>query len=285
MENNQIQIFDENKIKLLKNTICKGATDDEFQLFLHACERARLDPFMKQIHAIFRNVKNKETGKWERMMTIQTSVDGFRLIAERTGNYSPGREPTYLYDEKGILQAATAYVKKRTSDGMWHEVAATAFFEEYAQKDKDGQPTHFWSKMKHNQLAKCAESLALRKAFPADLSGIYTNEEMEQADLTVIEVAGKKPGEESATSPPQEPILCISPDQVEELKGIIKECDPAVLSRLLGYYKIKRLEELSDKEFEKAKITLLRNKESWAAKQKLLKDFEEFQNKKEEVYA
>jgi len=183
----------ESKIQLLKNTICKGANDTEFQIFLHACQRTGLDPFMKQIHAVKRPERLKD-GTWRESMTIQTAIDGYRLIAERTNKYSPGKEPTYQYDTEGRLLCATAYIKKQTADGSWHEVSASAFYEEYVQTTKDGKPTKFWEKMKHNQLAKCAESLALRRAFPAELSGIYTTDEMGQASFdipTEIEVAPK----------------------------------------------------------------------------------------------
>lgn len=163
--------FSNDKIQLLKNTVCKNATDDELQLFLHVCSRTGLDPFRNQIYAVKRGDK----------MTIQTGIDGFRLIAERTGKYAPGKEPSYTYDVQGKLQSATSFLKKQTVDGTWHEVSATAFWSEYVQSF-GGKPSNFWQKMPHVMLSKCAEALCLRKAFPGDFSGIYTSEEMGQAD-------------------------------------------------------------------------------------------------------
>lgn len=182
--NNQVQLFDSGKVEIIKNMYFKGLTHDDLEIFLHACKRTQLDPFMRQIYAVKR--KNYKTNQEE--MTIQTGIDGYRLIAERTGRYAPGREPTYTYTVEGRILSSTAYVKKMTDDGTWHEVAATAYFDEYCQKTKEyqgkpSQPTQFWLKMGHLMLGKCAEALALRKAFPADLSGIYTKEEMDQADL------------------------------------------------------------------------------------------------------
>jgi phage recombination protein Bet len=176
-QNSQIQAEDSKK-DLIKRTFFKGATDDEFELFQAICKRTGLDAIMKQVYPVKRwsQKDNRYT------MTVQTSIDGFRLIAERTGNYSPGREASYQYDENKKVVSATSYVKKRTSDGTWHEVAATAYFEEYVQKDKQGNPTQFWTNMPHVMLAKCAEALALRKSFPAEMSGIYTSDEMSQAD-------------------------------------------------------------------------------------------------------
>lgn len=167
----------EGKKELLKRTICKGSDDNELELFIHACKRTGLDPFMKQIYA----VKRWSAADKREVMTMQTSVDGFRVIAERTGRYAPGAEAKYHYNDKGELVSATSYVKKMTLDGTWHEIAATAFFDEYAQRKKEGGLTQFWEKMPHVMLAKCAECLALRKAFPAELSGIYSFEEMAQA--------------------------------------------------------------------------------------------------------
>lgn len=174
---NKLQI---EQIETLKSTVAKDCTDTDLNLFLYVCARTGLDPFMKQIYAICRKNKQRD-GSYKYVMTIQTSIDGFRLISERTGKYSPGREPSYTYDAQGKLTYATAYIKKQTADGSWHEVAATAFWAEYVQLDYNKNPTPFWQKMPHGQLAKCAEALAHRKAFPGDFNQVYSHEEMEQA--------------------------------------------------------------------------------------------------------
>lgn len=173
--------FNDSKIDLLKRTICRGATNDELELFVHACKRTGLDPFMKQIHAVKRKQKN-ERGEWVEVMSIQCGIDGYRLIADRTDRYMPGREPAFTYDDNGNVMTATAYVKKLGKDGQWHEIGATAHWSEYVSLTRDGNPTRMWGDKPHIMLAKCAEALALRRAFPAELSGVYTREEMEQAD-------------------------------------------------------------------------------------------------------
>lgn len=159
--------YNKEKIELLTNTVCKGASQDELSLFLHVCKRTGLDPFMKQIYSIPRGGQR----------TIQTSIDGLRLIAERTGKYSPGKEPVYVYSDKNELISATSFIKKMTPDGTWHDISATAIYKEYNPGNNN-----FWKKMPHVMLAKCAEASALRKAFPAEMSGIYSEEEMDQAN-------------------------------------------------------------------------------------------------------
>lgn len=170
--------FTKEQIDLISRTVCKDCTPDELQTFLHVCDATGLDPLLRQVHPVrrFDRDANRE------VMSIQTGIDGYRLIADRTGKYAPGREPTFAYDDAGKLKAATAYVKKRTDDGTWHEVSATAFWDEYVGLKRDGKPTRFWATKPHIMLPKCAEALALRRAFPAELAGLYTHEEMEQAN-------------------------------------------------------------------------------------------------------
>lgn len=220
--------FSNSHIDLIKDMYFKGSSNEEFLMFVHVCKKTGLDPAMRQIFPVKRwdNKLGKET------MTIQTGIDGYRLIAERTGRYAPGREPAYQYDN-GKLVSATAYVKKQTADGTWHEIASTAFYDEYVQTFTDKKtgvtkPTQFWKNMQHNQLAKCAEALALRKAFPGDLSGIYTQEEMAQADASDMATH-----HEVAPKIEDKIVEKISVEEANELQSILAECDPEYVKRVM----------------------------------------------------
>ena len=183
MQDLQVIEFDNSKLDLIKRTVAKGATHDEFELFLHACKRTGLDPLMKQIHAI----KRWSAAEQRETMAIQTGIDGYRLVADRTGKYA-GSDDAVFEEKDGKPIKATVTVWKMV-EGQRMAFTASARFDEYAQKKKDGTLTSFWMKMSYGQLAKCAESLALRKAFPAELSGVYTHEEMMQADTEPVKPA------------------------------------------------------------------------------------------------
>jgi phage recombination protein Bet len=171
--------FSKSQMELIRRQIAPKVTDDEFQVFLFQCARTQLDPMSRQIYPIVRLTWDPDQEKRVPKMAIQTGIDGFRLIAERTRRYAPGPEPVFEYDAAGRVRKATAFVKKQTADGTWHTVSASAYYDEYVQT-YNGKPSGLWAKP-HIMLGKCAESLALRKAFPAEMSGIYTAEEMSQA--------------------------------------------------------------------------------------------------------
>lgn len=250
-------IFSNEDLDTLKNSICKGLTDSEFKIFVMACNKAQLDPFSRQIHAVKRKSK-LPSGGWGETMTVQTGIDGYRLIADRTGKYSPGREPTYVYDAEGKLLSSTAYVKKMTLDGTWHEVAATAFFSEYCQYTTDFRsgertPSSFWAKNPHGQLAKCAESLAIRKAFPNDTSGIYTSEEMQQAESV-----------HHRASPHKDTVSYVSDDQIFEISMILMECEPSYQDSIRSYLDktFGGIQKLPSALYDRLKSTSLKNKEA-----------------------
>lgn len=147
--------------------------------FLTQCQRTRLDPLARQIYCIERG------GKWG----VQISIDGFRLIAERSNGYrgqtpaqwtADGREwlDVWLSDEPPAAARVGVY-----REGFAEPQYSVATFSGYCPRDRDGDlaPKNQWKTNPSNQLAKCAEMLALRKAFPNELSGLYGTEEMDQA--------------------------------------------------------------------------------------------------------
>jgi phage recombination protein Bet len=153
-------------------------------VFLHVAQRTGLDPFARQIHMIGR--KDKETGakKW----TIQTAIDGFRVVSERHPQYAGVLDAEWCGDD-GVWRdvwvgkkppvAARFTVIRR---GWEHPVRAVAHYDEYVQTKYNGEPNSMWATKPAHMLAKCAEALARRRAFPQDLASVYTDEEMAHVD-------------------------------------------------------------------------------------------------------
>lgn len=169
--------WDDKQLAALKQIGLENAPKGELGVFLHYCQRTGLDPFARQIYMIARG------GKY----TIQASIDGLRIVAQRSGRYL-GQTSTLWCGEDGVWKDVwlekTPPVAAKVGvyvQGNEHPTYAVAKFESYAVS-YSGKLSGLWAKMPDLMIAKCAEALALRKAFPQDLSGVYTSEEMDQVD-------------------------------------------------------------------------------------------------------
>lgn len=188
-EKNHVAYIDQN-LDLIANQNKLNA--DDLRNFAIQCKRTGLDPITRQIYAIPNNGK----------LAIMASIDGLRLIADRSGAYEGQTAPQWC-DELGLWMDVWLNKSKMPSackvgvhkKNFKEPLIAIAIFDEYAGrhqyddkygKHKKGDLTYMWAKMPALMIAKVAESLALRKAFPNEMSGIYSENEMDQANLEPV---------------------------------------------------------------------------------------------------
>jgi phage recombination protein Bet len=223
---NALVPFRNTDLALIRKTVAKDCDQQEFDMFIHIAKAIGLDPLRRQIYAF---VFGKDKGEGERQLTVVTGIDGYRTISDRTGNYRPDNQPPrYTYDDAlksptnphGIETCEVSVFKY--SHGEWHEAPGLVYWDEfvptgYRKEDvlwedkvsKNGKPYKKksikegavpvvdpsktgWVKMGRNQIAKCAEAQAHRKAFPNDFAGVLVEEEVHRRmseDLTASEMA------------------------------------------------------------------------------------------------
>src|ERR1044072_1140551 len=213
--------FTDEQLGLIKRNACKpgnrDATPDEFNLFMDRVYSTGLNPLTNQIYAVFRWSNKERIDK----MSIQTGIDGFRLIAERTGRYI-GQSGPYWCGEDGECReiwpkgqknpVASKVVVKKLLGGVVGETSAVAHWGEYAVTGSAGK---FWESKPALLLSKCAEALALRKAFPAEMSGLYIAEEMGDESVAPVDLSDRQQDLDRATD-----------KQLPKLKGLITREKP-----------------------------------------------------------
>lgn len=183
--------WNEKQEAALKQIGLANAPKAELAVFLHFAQRTGLDPFARQIYMIERG------GRYN----IQASIDGLRIVAQRSGEYAGQVGPYWCgidgewtdvwLENTPPVAAKVGVLRKGFNEPLW----GVAKFDSYNANSP------IWKKMPDTMIAKCAEALALRKAFPNDLSGIYTTEEMEQAEVvpvkkTTVELPAVEPVKE-----------------------------------------------------------------------------------------
>jgi phage recombination protein Bet len=221
--------IDDEKVELIKKTVAENATPDELKLFLYQASRTGLDPLARQIY--FQKRYNKRRNKYE--MTVITGIDGYRLVADRTGQYAGNDDPIFDSEENPRKATVTVY---KIIGNVRCPFTASARWDQYYPGDEQG---FMWRKMPHLMLGKCAEALALRKAFPAELSGLYIKEEMDQADAEqatpyVVPAPASASASASASAPASAPASV--PEPADLYTG--SEAQRSVLRKAFAEHKL-----------------------------------------------
>lgn len=222
------------KIQLITDTVARSATKDELQLFLLVCRRSGLDPFARQIYF----VKRYDSATGESRGVIQTGIDGFRAIAEKTGEYAGSDEPVFVEPkdpakDKYPVKATVAVY--RIVKGQKVSFTASARWDEYYPGEKLG---FMWRKMPYAMLGKCAEAQALRKGFPQNLGGLYIHEEMAQANRMAVSSQPEVDGANAAA-----PTASKATGEMYDkaIQWIQRENDPATLKEYVERIKASNL--------------------------------------------
>lgn len=224
--------WDEKQIAVLNQLGLQEASKADLALFLSYAQRTGLDPFSRQIYMIGR-FDGRSGGK---RFTIQASIDGLRIVAQRSGEYAGQTEPMWcgadgVWTDVWLSSEAPAAAKVGVyRQGFVEPLVAVARYESYCPRDKNGNPSGLWKQMPDVMLAKVAEALALRKAFPNDLSGLYAAEEMDQADKPKSQAQEQpQPMKRVAIAVEREP----SDEAVLAARELVDEIDQAVSEDVL----------------------------------------------------
>lgn len=184
------------QIDLLKRTVAKGTTDDEFAFFIQTANRLGLDPFSKQIHAVKRWSRDEQ----REVMAIQIGIDEFRAIADRTGELDGIEGPFYcgpdiVWREAWLENTPPAAAKVIVyRKGVSRPFTGVARYKSYVQTNREGKPNAMWQRGDDFMLGKCAEAVALRRGFPMQLSGVHAPEELDyDTDATPAPAFGALP--------------------------------------------------------------------------------------------
>lgn len=179
-------------LETIKNTVAKGATDDELYMFLNVASMYNLNPFMKEIWFV----------KMNGQQAIMTGRDGYLNIAKQDPTFVKCQSAAvfenddfkaeyengdlvklthnYKHTDRGKLIGAWAIVKTTTGDNL----SIYCDFKEYDKR------TSIWRKYPTSMIRKVAENDVLKRF--ANIRGVMTVEdapvEFEKASSSMIDV-------------------------------------------------------------------------------------------------
>lgn len=191
--------------RTLANVLYAGAAPESVGMVLDYCKARGLDPLKKPVHIMPMQVKDVKTGRYEWRDTVVPGIYEYRITAQRTGEYlghsKPMYGPTITFNglEAPEYCDLTVYRYNARADRSV-EFPVTVYFSEACTLTNEGKPNARWKKAPRQMLTKCTEAAGLRAAFPEELGGEPTVDEL--GDIRVIESTVVAP---SMLAKPEEP--------------------------------------------------------------------------------
>jgi phage recombination protein Bet len=236
---NELATIDASILNALRTSLYPGAKDESIEMVLSYCKAAKLDPMQKPVHIVSMSVTDKKTGKKEDRDIVMPGIGLYRIQAERSGNYAGLTEEEYgpdiTEDFNGIVVTYPEWcklsVKKVINNNIIGEFSSGKRYwkENYATKGAGSNaPNVMWTKRPKEQLAKCAEAHALRRAFPDIVGQQPTAEEMEgkSFDTNVYEAKKEQPAKiVQAKHNHIEIAQMVQPETLDELHLIIQKLE------------------------------------------------------------
>ena len=196
--------------RVLKDAIWPAAKSNEAILMaIDYCRARGLDPFKRIVHI----VPVWDSEKKCLVETVWPGIAELRTTAARTGQYAGKDEPRFGDTVEARFGEVDINFPEWCQVTVYRLIAgervafhgARVYWEEaYATKGRSDEPNTMWRKRPRGQLSKCAEAEALREAFPEEIGGDYSVEEM-QGQTIGIEPPPPRPERSDFTDDPTEP--------------------------------------------------------------------------------
>lgn len=229
----------------LQNSVFPGAKDESILLAIDYCKARKLDILKKPCHIVPMSVTlsgEKDKNGYDKKIWRDVIMPGIyeqRITAFRTGQMAGQDEPVFgeTINYKNVNAPEWCKVTVyRLINNMRCAFSHTEYFVESCATTKDGDINSVWTKRPRGQLAKCAEAGALRKAFPDELGGVITADEVvedlpssNKTENTIVETIA---------------VELVSNEQLAEIEQLIKETQSDV-AKLLAYFGKANLENLT----------------------------------------
>ena len=237
----------------LQNSVFPGAKDESILLAVDYCKARKLDILKKPCHIVPMPValagQKDEDGYPKKVWrdVIMPGIYEQRITAFRTGQMAGEDDPifgetiTHLGVDAPQWCRVTVY---RFINGERCAFSHTEYFAEACATTKDGKVNSMWSKRPRGQLAKCAEAGALRKAFPDELGGVMTADEMTEDMPNSTHIEAVKPTVVEANA-----IELATDEQLQNLQQLISLTGTDT-AKAFAYYNVQSIEQLSKKAAE-----------------------------------